>query len=257
MSPTSPVAGTRAVTAGWDDDDGGAGTTRRWGRPTCPVHVPQEALTGTEQHSPTTAGVTLYWIPLGAGGHCVRFSGRVYEAAHAVTARRRPRDLFHAALVVRVDGADTAIEVAPVWQHGPEEVDRGVTVSGPVGLRVLGRWSWFRYELRCWRGGTIPDLAEAVGGPRSLEADDRRCRALLASARDVPAVTWGRDELGLGEMWNSNSVVAWLLVSAGLDVRDLRPPGGGRAPGWDAGLRAAGLRSSWGTTSASATARRG
>ena len=27
------------------------------------------------------AGVDLYWLPLGAGGHCVRFNGRVFEPA--------------------------------------------------------------------------------------------------------------------------------------------------------------------------------
>ena len=37
-------------------------------------------------------------------------------------------------------------------------------------------------------------------------------------------------------MWNSNSVVSWLIAAAGLPTDDLRPPPGGRAPGWDAGL---------------------
>ena len=30
-------------------------------------------------HAPAAA-VDLIWIPLGAGGHCVRFNGRVFEA---------------------------------------------------------------------------------------------------------------------------------------------------------------------------------
>jgi len=38
------------------------------------------------------------------------------------------------------------------------------------------------------------------------------------------------------EMWNSNSVVAWALAVGGADVCSLRPPPGGRAPGWNAGL---------------------
>ena len=37
-------------------------------------------------------------------------------------------------------------------------------------------------------------------------------------------------------MWNSNSVVAWLLARAGLPVDDITPPPGGRAPGWQSGL---------------------
>jgi hypothetical protein len=40
-------------------------------------------------------------------------------------------------------------------------------------------------------------------------------------------------------MWNSNSIIAWVLRSAGIDVHLIDPPRGGRAPGWLAGLRAA------------------
>ena len=39
-------------------------------------------------------------------------------------------------------------------------------------------------------------------------------------------------------MWNSNSVIAWLLA-AGLPMDGIGPPAGGRAPGWEAGLVAA------------------
>jgi hypothetical protein len=55
----------------------------------------------------------------------------------------------------------------------------------------------------------------------------------------VPMATWGRDELGTGDMWNSNSVVSWLLTSVGIGLDDVRPPGDGRAPGWEAGIAAA------------------
>jgi hypothetical protein len=34
------------------------------------------------------AAADLYWIPLGAGGHSVRFNGRVYEAIAAFLAER-------------------------------------------------------------------------------------------------------------------------------------------------------------------------
>jgi hypothetical protein len=47
---------------------------------------------------------------------------------------------------------------------------------------------------------------------------------------------WGRDELRAGEMWNSNSVVAWLIAQTGLDTETIEPPVGGRAPGWNAGV---------------------
>ena len=50
---------------------------------------------------------------------------------------------------------------------------------------------------------------------------------------------WGRDELHAGEMWNSNSMTAWIVATAGLPAARLRPPPGGRAPGWDAGIEVA------------------
>ncbi len=52
----------------------------------------------------------------------------------------------------------------------------------------------------------------------------------------MPTPVWGRDELHTGDMWNSNSVTAWLLARAGLDAVAGQPPAGGRAPGWQAGL---------------------
>jgi hypothetical protein len=109
----------------------------------------------------------------------------------------------------------------------------------------------FRYEVRCWRGGSIPDLGEAVGGPRRLTSDARVARRLLDLVTTVPTPVWGRDELTAGEMWNSNSVIAWLIVAAGLPTELLRPPPAGRAPGWDAGLEVArrGRHRSWAASS--------
>jgi hypothetical protein len=40
-------------------------------------------------------------------------------------------------------------------------------------------------------------------------------------------------------MWNSNSLIAWLLVSAGVEIGQVSLPAGGRAPGWDAGVAVA------------------
>jgi hypothetical protein len=62
---------------------------------------------------------------------------------------------------------------------------------------------------------------------------------LLALTAEFPACTWGRDEQGVGEMWNSNSLVSWLLARSGHDVDEVALPPDGRAPGWDAGLRVA------------------
>lgn len=178
--------------------------------------------------------IDLYWIPLGAGGYVVRHSGRVYEAILARRDHRRPEDLYHAALVVLDHGQRYVIEMAPIWNTKSPE--RGVVRMGPVGLRVLGRFRAFRYEVRCWLGGQIPDLGYAVDSPRRVSDRPTVIANLLSTIRDVPALTWGRDELHAGEMWNSNSLVAWLLarVCGGCDV--IRPPAGGRAPGWNAGL---------------------
>jgi len=184
--------------------------------------------------------VELLWLPLGAGDntHCVKWNGHLYEAVAAWTGRRERCALYHAALQVQVDGARWTIEMGPAW--GLAAPDRGVVLVGPVGLRLLGRWRAFRYEIRRWRGGVIPDADEAVGSPVHPATDAERAARLLDLVALAPAATWGRDELGAGEMWNSNSLVSWLLVSSGHDAASVRPPDGGRAPGWDAGLVVAG-----------------
>ena len=72
--------------------------------------------------------------------------------------------------------------------------------------------------------------------PRRLSADPDCARRLLELVPQVPTPVWGRDELGAGEMWNSNSPISWLLARSGLDVESIPPPVGGRAPGWRAGI---------------------
>jgi hypothetical protein len=188
------------------------------------------------QTSPTAA-VELYWIPLGAGGHCVRFNGRVFEAIAAARRHRARCDLYHAALVVALDGERYTIELAP--SPNAADASRGVVATGAVGSRHAGRLRLFRYEVRCWRGGSIPDLQHAVGGACRLSGDWQIARRLLDLVVTVPCPVWGRDELRAGEMWNSNSMIAWLICAAGLPTDELRPPARGRAPGWDAGLEVA------------------
>jgi len=75
-----------------------------------------------------------------------------------------------------------------------------------------------------------------VDSPRRLTSDEARGRRVLDVVRHVPTPVWGRDQLGTGEMWNSNSVVAWTLARSGIDAESIQPPAGGRAPGWHAGL---------------------
>jgi hypothetical protein len=152
--------------------------------------------------------------------------------------QRRPVcDLFHSALVVRTPGTWFVIEMAPVWAD--RHPCRGVVAEGPVGLPWLGRSRIFRYEVRRWRDGLLQDAEEAVQSPVRLADDEEVARRLLGLVPAVPTYTWGRDEAGTGDMWNSNSLVSWLLVVSGLEVGPLQPPAGGRAPGWSAGLAVA------------------
>lgn len=116
-----------------------------------------------------------------------------------------------------------------------------MVAEGTVGLAALGRFRLFRYEIRCWRDGTIPDVAEAVASPQRLSEDPDDARRIVELVRQVPTPVWGRDELRTGEMWNSNSVISWLIVSAGLDADAVELPERGRAPGWRAGLAVARL----------------
>ncbi len=184
--------------------------------------------------SGSESAVDLSWIPLGAGAHVVRVCGRAFEVATAFVQRRDRCDLYHAALEVVVPDGRFAIEQAPVPDDHGER--RGAVASGPVGARWAGRFRIFRYEVRCWPDGRIPDIDAAVASPVRMSDDPSVARAVLDLLPSVPTPVWGRDELDAGEMWNSNSVVAWVLSRAGVDATKMHPPAGGRAPGWHAGL---------------------
>jgi hypothetical protein len=183
--------------------------------------------------SPAVTGIELYWLPLGAGGRSVRLNGVVFEAVAAWLGGRDRGDLYHSALQVSVPEGRYVIEQAPAWSDGAE---RGVVAEGSVGARAAGRFRLFRYEVRRWRDGVIPDVAEAVESPRRLSEDPDCARRLLELVPKAPTPVWGRDELGAGEMWNSNSLTSWLIARSGLAVQSIQPPDGGRAPGWQAGI---------------------
>ena len=183
------------------------------------------------------SAVDLYWLPLGAGGHVVRRCGRLYEALAARLERRPRYDLYHSALKIQTDGEQFVIEQTPVPDRRGAE--RGVVAEGAVGSRRAARLRIFRYEIRRWRDGQIPDIGEAVESPRHLSDDEACARRVLEAVTQVPTLVWGRDDCGAGEMWNSNSIIAWVLERSGLDAGSIRPPVGGRAPGWHAGVGAA------------------
>lgn len=196
-----------------------------------------ETQTLSGAHPDLQAGVDLYWLPLGAGGHSVRLNGRIYEAVAARLRHRPTCDLYHSGLVVHVTEGRFVIEQAPVRDSNGAQ--RGVVAEGAVGASWAGRFRIFRYEVRRWRDGVIPDIAEAVESPRRLSNDARQAQRLLELVPSVPTPVWGRDELGTGEMWNSNSIISWLIARSGIAAETIRLPNGGRAPGWDAGIEVA------------------
>ena len=182
-----------------------------------------------------SSSVDLYWLPLGAGGHFVRFNGVVYEAIRARVDHRARLELYHTALVVTVPEGRFVVENA--WPiPDKDKTARGVAVDGPVGFRWLGRLRIFRYEIRCWRDGTIADIAHAAGGAQCISEDEALARRILELVASVPPFVWGRRPQDTDEMWNSNSVISWLLARSGLDVDAIHPPAGGRAPGWVSGI---------------------
>ncbi|WP_396641593.1 hypothetical protein [Microbacterium sp.] len=200
--------------------------------------------TPTEPHRPPSTPdsyLLLWWLPVGAGGHVVVHTSRWWEGLDAAAHRRPRRPLFHAALELFVDGHRDIIEMAPAW--GAPAVDRGVVATGPVGMRALGRSRFFRYEVRCWRDGILPDRAWAVGPPVRLDLSRESARNVSGVVASVPDFVWGRDPLRIGDMWNSNSLASWALTRSGVDASTLHPPDHGRAPGWKSGIAAAAIRS--------------
>src|SRR5215210_3726609 len=185
----------------------------------------------------SAVSIDLYWLPLGAGGWFVRLNGRIYEALAARRDGRSAHDLYHSALIVAIPAGRFVIEQAwPIPRGGG---GRGVVAEGPVGSACLGALRVLRYEIRSWQDGVIADIDDAVESPRRLSSDVAVAERVLDLVREAPTPVWGRDQLGLGEMWNSNSLISWLIASAGLDVDAVHPPAGGRAPGWDAGVTVA------------------
>ncbi|AUG30937.1 MULTISPECIES: hypothetical protein [Microbacterium] len=191
----------------------------------------------------TGSHADLWWLPVGAGGRVVVRTSRWWESLRALRARRAPRPLFHAALEVFDGEAGYVIEMTPAW--GGPVGPRGVVAEGPVGSRRLGGSRLFRYEIRCWKDGVIPDRRWAVEPPRRLALSPAAAGALIARVGRAPRFVWGRDPFGIGDMWNSNSLIAWLLEGSGIDTAEIAPPRGGDAPGWRCGAVAArrGLRS--------------
>ncbi|MBD7995626.1 hypothetical protein H9639_09990 [Arthrobacter sp. Sa2CUA1] len=180
--------------------------------------------------------VRLWWLPVGAGGRVVVHTSRWWELWQARKERRRPQPLFHTALEVTVEGSRYAIEMAPAWGKGSGQ--GCVVATGSVGLRRAGALRLFRYEVRCSRNGVIPDLGYAAAPPVDWGVSQAGAEALIGRVGQVPRLVWG-EKMPDGDMWNSNSLISWLLQTAGIDAAALQPPDNGRAPGWYAGIQEA------------------
>ena len=179
------------------------------------------------------ASVDLYWLPLGAGGHSVRLNGKIFEAVVAGLERRSRRDLYHSALIVGVPEGRFAIERRPC---GAATAERGVVSGGAVGSCWAGPLPDLPLRAAPLAKRVIPDVAEAVESPQRLTTDARSRSASSTSCRRCRHPCGAVTNCGAGEMWNSNSVISWLIARCGLEVEPISPPVGGRAPGWRAGI---------------------
>ena len=142
-------------------------------------------------------------------------------------------DLYHSALEVHVPEARFVIEQAPAWRRRRRARRRR---RGPGRHPRAGRFRLFRYEVRRWRDGVIPDAAEAVESPHAPERRDRlRAATARAGAGDADA-RMGPRRTGTGEMWNSTRSSRGSSCAVVSTSSPLAPPRGGRAPGWNAGI---------------------
>ena len=76
------------------------------------------------------------------------------------------------------------IESAPIRDQSDKS--RGVAAEGPVGTKWAGRFRLFRYEIRRWRGGSIPDASDAVSSPVRVANDLARAQRVLDLVPSVP-----------------------------------------------------------------------
>src|SRR5262249_58871516 len=89
-----------------------------------------------EQEGRLAPAVDLYWIPLGAGGYVVRWSGKLYEALKALAEHRPRLDLYHSALQIWLADDRFVIQCAAILNLRGAE--RGGVAGGAVGVRGRG-----------------------------------------------------------------------------------------------------------------------
>lgn len=58
----------------------------------------------------------------------------------------------------------------------------------------------FRYEVRCWFGGSIPHVAAALGEPLRVTRSSIDAGRIIDLVPEFLTCAWGREELETGEM---------------------------------------------------------
>jgi hypothetical protein len=148
----------------------------------------------TAEGTPSTFGVDMYWLPLGARGRWLRFGGKVYEALAALLGGREQLDIFHSVLEVHTREGRFVIEMGPAidddWSR------RGVVAVGPVGFAWAVALPILRYEVPCWPEG-ITAYAYAVESPLRLTHDAATAARVLELAHEVPTPVWA----GMTSAW--------------------------------------------------------
>ena len=160
-----------------------------------------------------------HWIPLGAGGHSVRVNGIVCEVISSLI-QRRPRQR----LPRRPGDPRPERTVRDRDDTGPERA-RLERVSWRGGSRdAIGRSTRIlRYESAGDPTASSPTWGDAVASPVRISDDPPWHSASWGCSLDAEP-TWGRDELGTGEMWTCNSVMSGSHPRLGLPGRDRLPP---------------------------------
>ena len=116
--------------------------------------------------------VILHWLPLGAGGHLVRFSGGLWERLAARREHRAPRPLFHSALeilrqIVQLSQARSGIILSPpAAKRRLRQADKGGRVEWPLEERHIAK------HVQIAPGGGIP--FEAAPSPRQQDEGEIR-----------------------------------------------------------------------------------
>ena len=186
------------------------------------IRVISSARKGSRDMSADRTAIDLYWLPLGAGGRSVRLNGRFFEAVAAVLGHRRACASTDSALLVRAGGG-FVIELAPFPATTPLDAVWWPLVRSAQWSRVA---PGFPLRGSLLAGRDHPRRRRGRRGPRRLSDDPERATAPRLVPH-VPTPVWGRDELRTGEMWNSNSLISWLLTRCGLDIEPINPLTGG------------------------------